>query len=116
MGRIREAGENETLEAIEDADVERLARHAALASGFRAAARRALAFARGYRLEEGAAGGARERACVVQALAWRRAVRDLHAGLPVPGLPGHETAGGPGLARTAAPAPASGTGGTRKTG
>jgi hypothetical protein len=74
----------------EDEDVERLATARRLAMGYRTAARRALAFARLYRDEEGAPGGARERACVDQALAWRRAARDVQASRNL----------GPGLART----------------
>ena len=87
------------LEAeIEQGEIDRLARERDLTTGFREAARRALAFARRYRVEEGAAGGAREVACIEQAQVWRRAVRDLRAGLPVPALPL-----GPGLARTTPP-------------
>jgi hypothetical protein len=73
-------------------------------AGYREAAWRALDFARRYREEEGAPGGARERACIVQAMAWRKAAHDVRAGLPVPMIPR------PGLARaradasTAAPA------------
>jgi hypothetical protein len=67
--------------AIErDEDVERLVRARRRASGYRTAARRALRLARRYRAEEGAPGGARERACVAQALAWRVSAREaLHA-------------------------------------
>ena len=87
------------LEAeIEQGEIDRLARERDLTRGFREAARRALAFARRYRVEEGTAGGAREVACIEQAQVWRRAVRDLHAGLPVPALPL-----GPGLARATPP-------------
>lgn len=99
---------------LEETDIARLAREQELAAGYREAARRALDFARRYREEEGAAGGARERACILQAQEWRRAVRALHAGLPVPALPEGVR---PGLARGrtgAADAPES-TGG-RKTG
>lgn len=78
------------LEPQDDPDVERIARERGLAAGYRAAARRALAFARRYREEEGSAGGAREKACVAQALEWRKAIRDLHDGRAL----------GPGLART----------------
>ncbi len=96
---------------LDEAEIERLARERELAAGYREAARRALAFARRYRSEEGAAGSPRERACIDQARIWRRAVRDLHAGLPVPALP---EGIGPGLARAreAAAAPDS----DRKTG
>jgi hypothetical protein len=80
----------------EDARVERAARDQELVAGYRTAARRALELARLYRAEEAAAGGERERACIAQAQAWRRAVRDLHAGLVVPPLPR------PGLARAVA--------------
>ena len=55
----------------EDADIERLADLRQQAAAYRHAARRALAFARAYRTEEGP-GGERERACVAQALIWRR--------------------------------------------
>jgi hypothetical protein len=99
---------------LDDVEIERLARERDLASGFREAARRALAFARRYRDEEGTAGGAREQACVVQAQEWRRAVRDLHAGRPVPSLPEGIR---PGLARTRDDAPATKTASDgRKTG
>ena len=84
---------------LDEARIERLAREGELAAGYREAARRALAFGRLYRDEEGAAGGARERACIVQAQAWRRAVRDLRAGRPVPALP---ESLGPGLVRARA--------------
>lgn len=96
---------------LDEADIERLAREGELAAGFREAARRALAFARRYRDEEGAGGGARERACIAQAQEWRRAVRDLHAGRAVPALP--ESAR-PGLARARVAAAGDDTG--RKTG
>jgi hypothetical protein len=82
---------------LDDDEIERLARERDLAAGYREAARRALSFARVYREEEGAAGGARERACIDQAQVWRQAVRDLRAGLPVPALP---EGARPGLART----------------
>jgi len=100
---------------LDETEIERLAREHDLAAGYREAARRALGFARRYRNEEGAAGGARERACIVQAQEWRRAVRDLHAGLAVPALPEGMR---PGLARGrtgASEAPES-TGDGRKTG
>jgi hypothetical protein len=73
-------------EAEDDIEIERLARRRFLAAGFREAACRAIAFARRYRLEEGTAGGDRERACVAQALHWRRAARDVSAGRALPGL------------------------------
>ena len=92
---------------LDEAEIERLAHERALAVGYREAARRALDFARRYRLEEGAAGGARELACIAQAQVWRRVVRDLHAGLPVPAMPER-----PGVARTRASQPDS----DRKTG
>ena len=95
---------------LDEAEIERLAREGELAAGYREAARRALAFAHRYRAEEGAPGGARERACIVQAQEWRRAVRDLHAGCPVPALPENV---GPGLVR-ARQTPADDSG--RKTG
>jgi hypothetical protein len=100
---------------LDETEIERLARERDLAAGYREAARRALGFARRYRKEEGAAGGTRERACIVQAQEWRRAVRDLRAGRPVPALPEGVR---PGLARGrtgASEAPAS-TGDGRKTG
>ena len=84
---------------LDEAEIERLAHERALAAGYREAARRALGFARRYRVDEGQAGGSREQACIAQAQLWRQAVRDLHAGLPVPAL----TEGvGPGLARAVA--------------
>ena len=89
---------------LDEAEIERLAHERALASGYREAARRALAFARRYREEERAPGGTRERACIVQAQAWRRAVRELRAGLPVPALPESVR---PGLARAREESPAS---------
>jgi hypothetical protein len=70
----------------DDVEIERLARRRFLAAGFREAACRAIAFARRYRVEEGAGGGAREIACVAQAMQWRRAARDVSAGLALPGL------------------------------
>jgi hypothetical protein len=82
---------------LDEQQIERLAHERALAAGYREAARRALAFARRYRAEEGTAGGSREQACIAQAQSWRRVVRDLHAGLPVPALP---EGVGPGVART----------------
>ena len=81
---------------LDDGEVERLARERDLAAGYREAAKRALDFARRYREEEGVSGGPREGACILQAQQWRRAVRDLHAGLPVPALPEGVR---PGLAR-----------------
>jgi hypothetical protein len=82
---------------LDEAEIERLAREGELAAGYREAARRALAFAHRYRDEEGTPGGVRERACIVQAQEWRRAVRDLRAGRAVPALPEGVR---PGLART----------------
>lgn len=84
---------------LDETEIERLAREHDLVAGYREAARRALGFARRYRDEEGAAGGERERACIMQAQEWRRAVRDLHAGRTVPALP---EGVGPGLARARA--------------
>jgi hypothetical protein len=77
-------------EELDEAAIERLAESRRLASGYREAARRALAFARRYRIEEGFAGSEREMACVAQALEWRRAARDAAAG----------GSARPGLART----------------
>jgi len=77
----------------EEIEIERLARARRLARGLRVAARRAVALARRYRDEEGR-GGQRERACVDQALAWRRAARAL-AAAPLAEM-------GPGLARASA--------------
>ena len=82
--------------SFDEAEIERLALERELAAGYREAARRALGFARRYRAEEGTAGGARERACIAQAQVWRRVVRDLHAGVPVPAMPEGVR---PGLAR-----------------
>lgn len=81
---------------LDDAESERLARVGRLVSGYREAARRALDFARRYREEEGEAGGERERACIAQAMAWRKAAHDVRAGRPVSMIPR------PGLARTRA--------------
>lgn len=72
---------------ISQDEIDRLAEERELAAGYREAARRALAFARLYREEEDAPDGERERACITQAQLWRRAVRDLHAGRPLPSLP-----------------------------
>lgn len=83
----------------DDEEIERIAREKRLARGYREAARRALAFAHRYREEEGAPGGEREKACIVQALVWRAAIRDLRReGAPRPGLAragalGQESAG-----------------------
>jgi hypothetical protein len=98
---------------LDEAEIERRARDNDLTAGYREAARRALAFARRYRDDEGIAGGVRERACVAQAQAWRRAVRDLHAGLPVPALP---AAVRPGLARARAAEEGASADDGRKTG
>jgi hypothetical protein len=76
----------------DDEDLERLATERRLRAGFRVAARRALAFARLYREEEGRAGGERERACLAQARAWRLSAH----GVRVP------SSARPGLARTRA--------------
>lgn len=78
---------------LDDAESERLAHVGRLVAGYREAARRALDFARRYRQDEGAPGGARERACIVQAMAWRKAAHDVRAGRPV------AITTGPGLAR-----------------
>jgi len=85
-------------ETLDEAEIDTLARARELTVGYREAARRALTFARRYRAEEGVSGGAREQACIAQAQIWRRAVRDLHAGVPLSELPAH-----PGLARATAP-------------
>jgi len=84
---------------LDEAEIERLAHERSLAAGYREAARRALGFARRYRMEEGEAGGSREQACIAQAQLWRRVVRDLHAGLAVPSMP---EGVGPGVARARA--------------
>lgn len=97
-------------EVLDESQVEHLARRNELVAGYRRAAWVALAFAHRYRIEEGAAGGDREKACIAQAQVWRAAVRDLHAGKPLESLPKH-----PGLARaTASPSAPSDAG--RKTG
>lgn len=72
---------------LDEIEIDRLARRHDLEAGYRAAARRALSFARRYREDEGAPGGSRELACIGQAQIWRRAARDLRAGLPAPALP-----------------------------
>lgn len=77
---------------LDDAESEHLAQVRRLVAGYREAAHRALDFARRYREEEGA-GGERERACVLQAMAWRKAAHDVRAGRPVAMIPR------PGLAR-----------------
>jgi hypothetical protein len=64
---------------LSELHIARLAADRELACGYREAARRALAFARRYREEEGAAGGARELACIAQAQRWRSASRALQA-------------------------------------
>jgi hypothetical protein len=69
------------MQSLDDPESERRARLARLAAGYREAARRALSFARRYREEEGP-GGARERACILQARAWRQAAHDVRAGRP----------------------------------
>ncbi|HVH44761.1 MAG TPA: hypothetical protein VM925_20550 [Labilithrix sp.] len=79
----------------DEIEIERIARARRLVRGLRVAARRALVLARRYRVEEGPR-GAREEACVTQALAWRAAARDLRTGMS----PAEQ---GPGLARTSAP-------------
>ncbi len=81
-------------ETLDESQVEHLARQRELVAGYRQAAWVALAFAHRYRIEEGAAGGDREKACIAQARVWRQAVRDVHAGKPVESLPKS-----PGLAR-----------------
>ena len=68
------------LDDLDDLESLTAARRDALAAGCRAAARRALGFAHRYREEEGTAGGSRERACILQALEWRKAARDIRAG------------------------------------
>ena len=78
---------------LDDAESERLAHVSRLVAGYREAARRALDFARRYREDEGGPGGARERACIIQAVAWRKAAHDVRAGRPVAIVPR------PGLAR-----------------
>lgn len=82
-------------EAREDLEIERRARALRLRRGLRTAARRALVLARRYREEEGP-GGAREAACVAQALSWRHDAQEIAV----------TTAGlaGPGLARATSPA------------
>jgi len=75
--------ESERPEPLDDPESERLAKDRRLARGLRVAARRSLVLARRYREEEGP-GGARETACVRQALAYRAAAR--HLGAERPGL------------------------------
>lgn len=87
----------------DDLEIERLAEARRIASGLRAAAVRAIRFARRYRVEEGA-GGVREKACVEQALTWRQDARVLAkgGGVPRPGLARARTpeAEAPGSRRT----------------
>jgi len=78
---------------LDDAESERLAQMMRLVAGYREAAHRALDFAHRYREEEGGPGGARERACIVQAIEWRKAAHDVRAGRPVALIPR------PGIAR-----------------
>ncbi|AKU95163.1 hypothetical protein AKJ09_01827 [Labilithrix luteola] len=67
-----------TTTELDEESVLRRVRANALARGYRAAARRALVFARQYRAEEKAPGGDRERACIEQARAWRSAAHAVH--------------------------------------
>lgn len=85
-------------DVLDESQVAELVRRNELVAGYRRAAWVALAFAQRYRIEEGAAGGEREKACIAQAQVWRAAVRDLHAGKPLESLPKH-----PGLARASTP-------------
>ncbi|MBX3231326.1 MAG: hypothetical protein KIT84_10310 [Labilithrix sp.] len=85
------------MSELTDEDIARIVAARRRARGLRAAARRALGLARRYREEEGPR-GARETACVRQALTWRSAAREL--------LSPTATAR-PGIARASAP-PASG--------
>lgn len=82
------------VEVAEAVEIERIARDLRRARGFTTAARRALVLARRYREEEGMPHGAREAACVKQALAWRASAHDLRRRAAI---------GGPGLARTSSP-------------
>ena len=77
---------------VDDEDIERAVAVRRRARGLRSAARRALRLARRYRSEEGPR-GARETACVRQALVWRASARDLRVGARV----------GPGVARASVP-------------
>jgi hypothetical protein len=86
MGTRRGAEEIAHLGESGEEEIDHLVRARALASGFREAARRAVSLARVYRAEEGP-GGLRERACVEQALAWRRDAREVHR-TEGPGRPG----------------------------
>ena len=81
---------------LEAPEVERVAHTRATIVRYRMAARRALRLARHYRAEEGLAGGSREAACVAQARAWRRVVRDLRASASAASIAENT---GPGLAR-----------------
>jgi hypothetical protein len=103
---------------LDELDIERLADGRRVASRYRDAARRALRLARIYRIEEGAGGGAREAACVAQALAWRAAARDAARGELPAGAPRPEAgeAAGPGLVRARAGAGASPSPGKRQAG
>lgn len=90
---------------MDDLETERLAERRRLAAGYREAACRALRFARRYRREEGAL-GAREKACIDQAMRWRRAARDLALGLVRPGLASGRVGDAlPGLSRATADGP-----------
>jgi hypothetical protein len=73
------------------------------AAGCWEAAHLALHFARLYRFEEGPR-GEREKACVAQAMEWRRSAKDALAGRPIPALPRPGVARARGADRTASPA------------
>lgn len=81
------------MSELDDEEIQRAVLARRRARGLRVAARRALGLARRYRVEEGPR-GARETACVRQALAWRALARELRAGRP-----GER----PGIARASAP-------------
>jgi hypothetical protein len=88
---------SEAPSSSDDEEIELIVAARRRARGLRVAARRALRLARRYREEEGPR-GARETACVRQAMVWRTSARELKSGKAV----------GPGVARASVPpAPAS---------
>lgn len=93
-------GEDDAPPSSLDPEVQARVERRRLAAGCWEAAHQALAFARRYRFEEGPR-GEREKACVSQALEWRRAAHDALAGRPV--------ARRPGLAQTRPSAPPAAT-------
>ncbi len=71
---------------LDEGALEQLAAGRAFASGCRRAACQAIRFARRYRAEEHFERGAREQACVAEALSWRRRAREAITTRCGPGL------------------------------